>query len=195
MATKKQIEAAKKNIRKAQAAWKSMSSRQHSRAQPEGRSRAKPGTSGRGNYYRVEVRPKSDFVTFRLQDVGKPGGIQRLAGKRSSGSWGTVTWLIHKDYAHVEGGRLVADSRAAKDLLKQLSSQPRHVKGDVFEAKDRPNVPERAKPTAAQKRARAANIKKAQQARKRTVSRRTTSASRRVDRRASRASTSTRTAR
>lgn len=42
-----------------------------------------------------------------------------------------------------------------------------HVKGDVFEAKDRPNIPERKKPTAAQTKARLENIKKAQEARRR----------------------------
>jgi hypothetical protein len=41
-----------------------------------------------------------------------------------------------------------------------------HVVGDRFKAKDRPNVPERAKPTPAQKRARSRNIKKAQAARR-----------------------------
>jgi hypothetical protein len=39
------------------------------------------------------------------------------------------------------------------------------VEGDVFEARPRPNVPEREKPTPAQRRARSANIKKAQAAR------------------------------
>jgi hypothetical protein len=37
MATEKQRQAAKKNIKKAQSEWTSMSSRQHSKAQPEGR--------------------------------------------------------------------------------------------------------------------------------------------------------------
>jgi hypothetical protein len=41
-----------------------------------------------------------------------------------------------------------------------------HVKGEVFEARPRQNVPEREKPTLAQKRARRANIKKAQAARR-----------------------------
>src|SRR5262249_47435438 len=109
MATMKQRQAARKNIRKAQAAWKSMSQRQHSRAQPEGRSRKRPGTGGQGNYYRVRVRPKQEFVTFRTQDVGEPGHVQRVAGKRSSGSWDTQTWLISKDDAHVEGGKLIPD--------------------------------------------------------------------------------------
>lgn len=164
MATPKQREAAKVNIKKAQEKWKSMSSRQHSLAQPEGRKRAKPGTQGEGDYYRVVVRPKEDFVTFRNQDVGKPGGLQRVAGKRSSGSWSTQAWLISKDDAHMEHDELIPDSEDAKDLLAKLSSKPVHEKGDIFSAKDRRNIPEKEKPTAAQKHARATNIKKAQDA-------------------------------
>jgi hypothetical protein len=165
MATAKQKAAAKKNIKKAQNKWKSMSSSQHSRSQPEGRSRAKVGTQGGGDYYRIVVRDKDDFTTFRYHDVGEKGHIQRLVGKRSSGSWGTQAWLISKNDAHLSDGRLVPDSADARDLLKKLGSKPKHVKGDVFEAKDRPNVPEYKKPTEAQTRARRANIKKAQAAR------------------------------
>jgi hypothetical protein len=166
MATEKQRQAAKKNIKKAQARWQSMSSREHSRAQPEGRGRKKPGMTGKGDYYRVEVRPKDEFTTFRTQDVGEEGHLQRVAGKRSSGSWATATWLISKEDAHVEDDKLVGDTKDAKDLIKKLGSKPVHVSGDRFEAKDRPNVPERRKPTAAQTRARKQNIKKAQAARR-----------------------------
>ncbi len=165
MATTKQRAAAKKNIKKAQQKWQGMTSRQHSLAQPEGRMRAKPGTKGEGEYYRVVVRPKEEFTTFRYHDVGEKGHLQRLAGKRSSGSWDTQSWLISKHDAHLSGDRLIPDSEDAKKLLKTLGSKPVHVKGDVFEAKDRPNVPERLKPTEAQTRARLANIKKAQAAR------------------------------
>ncbi len=166
MATEKQTQAAKKNIKKAQARWKSMSSREHSMAQPEGRGRKKPGTTGKGNYYRVEVRPKDEFTTFRTQDLGEHGHLQRVAGKRSSGSWATSTWLISKEDAHVDEGKLVPDTKDAKDLLKKLGTKPVHLSGDRFKAKDRPNVPERVKPTPAQMRARSANIKKAQAARR-----------------------------
>jgi hypothetical protein len=51
--------------------------------------RKKPGSAGKGDYYHIEVRPKSEFVSFRTQDVGRKGHIQRVAGKRSSGSWST----------------------------------------------------------------------------------------------------------
>jgi hypothetical protein len=164
MATLRQRQAARSNVRKAQDRWQGMSKRQRSLAQPEGRSRKAPGAGG-GQYYRVEVRPKSEFVTFRTQDVGRKGHIQRIAGKRSSGSWATVTWLIAKEDAHMQKGRLVADTAAARKLFGQLGSAPKHTQGDRFKAQDRPNVPERSKPTAAQRRARSTNIRKAQAAR------------------------------
>lgn len=166
MATLKQQEAARKNIKKAQEKWQSMSKREHSLAQPEGRKRAKPGSTGEGDYYRIVVRPKEQFTSFRNQDVGEPGGLERISGRRSSGSWATQAWLISKEDAHLEGNTLVADSEAAKNLLKTLGSVPVHEKGDIFTAKDRRNVPEKEKPTAKQKKAQQENIKKAQAARR-----------------------------
>jgi hypothetical protein len=164
MATTKQKTAAKKNIKKAQKTYKSMSSRARTVAQPEGRGRAKVGTKGEGDYYRIVVRPKGDFTTFRYQDVGDKGHIQRLAGKRSTGSWGTQAWLISKKDAHRIGDRLIPDSSDARELLGKLASPPKYVKGDIFEVKDRPNITEKKKPTEAQTKARMANIKKAQAA-------------------------------
>jgi hypothetical protein len=166
MATQKQREAARRNIKKAQAAWQSMSHTQHARSQPQGRGRQKPGMGGEGEFYRIVVRPKEQFVTFRTQDVGGPGHIERVAGKRESGSWATQAWLVSKQDAHREGGRLVPDTTEACNLLATLGSEPIHAKGDIFEAKDRRNVPEREKPTPAQQRARRRNIQKAQAARR-----------------------------
>ena len=130
-----------------------------------GSRRQKPGSGGQGNYYHVEVRDRGDFETFRTQDVGDAGHLQRVGGKRASGSWATVKWLISKEDAHVENGKLVGDTKDAKDLIKKLGTQPVHLTGDRFKAKDRPDVPEKSKPTAAQTRARRQNIKKAQTAR------------------------------
>lgn len=162
MATAKQKEAARQNIKKAQSAWRSMPSHAHSRAQPEGRHRDKPGTSGGGDYFHIEVRPRDEFKTFRTQDVGKHGGIERVAGKRSSGSWDTQKWLIGKDHAHLSDGRLVADTEDAQHVLDTLGAEPRHISADRFEAEPRPNVREADKPTAAQQEARRRNIRKAQ---------------------------------
>jgi hypothetical protein len=165
MTTERQREAARQNIKKAQAAWRAMSHEEHARAQPQGRGRQKSGTTGGGEFYRIMVRPKEQFVTFRTQDVGGPGHIERVAGKRPSGSWDTQAWLVAKEDAHIDSGKLIPDTAEARDLFATLGSEPVHVKGDVFRAKDRPNVPERLKPTPAQRRARSANIKKAQAAR------------------------------
>lgn len=126
--------------------------------------RAKPGSSGQGNYYHIELRDGGDFETFRTQDVGDPGHLQRVAGKRSAGSWSTVKWLVSKEDAHVEDGKLVGDTQEAKDLIRKLRSRPVQIRGDRFQAKPRRNVPERSKPTAAGTRARKQNVKKAQRA-------------------------------
>jgi len=85
VASDKQKEAAKENIRKAQRRWQEMMPQERALAQPEGRKRAKAGTTGEGDYFRIVVRPKEEFTTFRHHDVGEKGHILRLAGKRSSG--------------------------------------------------------------------------------------------------------------
>ena len=170
MTTSRQIIAAKKNIKKAQATWKGMTARQHALAQPEGRARAKPGTTGKGKFYRIEVRPKAQFTSFRVQDVGRPGGLERVAGRRSSGSWDTATWLVAKTDAHVTAQHtLVIDDPKARTVLSNIRGPIKWVKGDVFIAHPRKNVPEVAKPTPKQRRAQRTNIIKAQLARKKKV--------------------------
>ncbi len=166
MPTEKQKKAAQNNVKQAQKAWREMTPAERALAQPECRRRAKPGSTGEGDYYRIVLRPKDEFATFRTQDLGEPGHIQRVAGKRASGSWGTQAWLIQKSDAHVEGDTLVGDTEDARKLLASLGSKPKLVKGDIFEARDRPNVPEAKKPTEAQLKAWRENIKKAQAARK-----------------------------
>lgn len=143
-----------------------MTPRKGALARPEGKKRAKPGTKGEGDYFRIVVRSKDEFATFRYQDVGEKGHILRLAGKRSSGSWDTQAWLISKEDAHIESDTIVSDTDDARRLIETLGSKPTLVEGDVFKAKDRPNVPESKKPTDAQQKARLENIKKAQQARR-----------------------------
>lgn len=144
MPTNKQKVAAKKNIKKA---------------------RQKPGSTGKGKFFHIEVRPKGEFKTFRIQDVGKKGGLERLAGKRSSGSWDTVSWLVSKEDAKIRNRELIIKDVHAKTVLKNLQGPIIRVKGDIFRAKPKANVPERLKPTPAMKKAQSANIKKAQSAR------------------------------
>jgi hypothetical protein len=128
--------------------------------------RRKPGASGKGAFFHIQVRPRTDFATFRNQDVGAPGGIERVAGRRANGSWDTQKWLISKEHAHIENGTLVGDTSEARKVLRQLGSTPVHLGGDRFQAAPRRDIPESEKPTAAQKRAWQRNIKKAQAARR-----------------------------
>ena len=141
--------------------------------------RAKPGSRSGGRFFHIEVRPSREFVSFRVQDIGRPGGVERLAGQRATGTWDTQKWLIEKTHAHIENGKLVADSVEAEKVLASLGSAPVHVGGDRFRAKPRPNIPEAEKPTPAMRRAQRENIKKAQAAvkrRKKTKSRAATKA-------------------
>ncbi|MCK4650015.1 hypothetical protein KAT36_02175 [Candidatus Pacearchaeota archaeon] len=160
----KQRVAAMKNIKKAQAKWKGMTKAEHAAAQPEGRARERPGAGG-GEFFRVVVRPKTEFKTFRAHDVGKKGHVERLAGQRANGSWDTQAWLISKKEADVVGGVLMGKSKDVRDVLAKLQSEPKQFRGDIFKAKPRRNVPEEEKPTPAMKKAQMRNIKKAQAAR------------------------------
>jgi hypothetical protein len=132
-----------------------------------GGNRAKPGSKGGGRFFHIELRPSGAFTGFRVQDVGRPGGVERVAGRRADGSWDTAKWLVEKTHAHLADGRLVADSLEAEKLLNSLGSVPVHIGGDRFRAKPRRDIPESEKPTPAMRRAQAANIKKAQAARRR----------------------------
>jgi hypothetical protein len=134
--------------------------------------RARPGSCSAGRFFHIEVRPAREFVRFRVQDVGEPGGVQRLAGQRAGGSWDTQKWLIEKTDAHIENEQLAPDSAEARKVLASLGSRPVHVTGDRFKAKPRRNIPQADKPTPAMRRAQLKNIKKAQAAVRRRKGRR-----------------------
>ncbi len=130
--------------------------------------RAAPGSTGKGKFFHIQVRPKYEFETFRVQDVGEPGGLERLAGKRPGpdGTWDTVTWLVSKDDAHVDAHGHLKLTGKAQSLLKQFRGRIVHVRGDIYQAHEK-NVREVDKPTPAMMRARKANIAKAQASKKR----------------------------
>ena len=165
MASTRQIQTAQQNIKKAQETWQNMSKQQRSARQPRGRSRTKPGMGDDGNYYRVVIRSKTEFVNFRIHDIGREGHTQRIAGKRSSGSWATHSWLINKNDAHVEDGQLKSNQPKIKKILQRLRGPIKKFKGNIFHAKPRKNIPEKDKQTEKQRKARKQNIKKAQKTR------------------------------
>ena len=98
-----------------------------------------------------------------------PPSLVTRGRRRASGSWDTQKWLIPKDQAHVEGGRLVPETAGARKVLGSLGSAAVRVTGDRFKAKPRRNIPESEKPTPAMRRAQLRNIRKAQAARKRNA--------------------------
>ena len=153
MATQRQRTASKKNIKKALKTWKLMTHRQRALAQPNGRKRAKPGSTGEGNYYRIEIREKSQFSSFRTQDVGERGGIQRIAGHRPSGSWDTQAWLIEKPLANIVGDTLKTGPKVVQEVFNSLGSRQNLVKEEIFQARQEQNVPKKDKPTVAMKKA------------------------------------------
>lgn len=127
--------------------------------------RKAPGTGGKGKFFRIVVRPKDEFTSFRVQDVGSAGHLERLAGHRPSGSWDTVSWLVSKDDAHIAGEKLVITNKKVKEAIeKGTSGAIKHVRADVFQAHPRKNVPEKDKPTRAMREAQKKNIRKAQAA-------------------------------
>jgi hypothetical protein len=143
MASAAQRRAAKRNVRKAQAAWRGMSPRAHARRQPSGR--AKPGARRRG------FLPHRGAATARVPHPHSGRRQERRHPTRRRQALervlGCEKWLISKEHAHRVGRRLVPDTADARRILKTLVAPPRHVGGDRFNAKDRPNVPERKKPT------------------------------------------------
>ena len=95
----------------------------------------KSSAIGECKFYHVEVRPQCEFKVFRVQDVGKKGGVERVGGQRENGLWETVKWLVGKELAHVENGALIADHHYAQELFDKLGSAPKHIEGDRFEVK------------------------------------------------------------
>ena len=98
------------------------------------------GAEGKGKFYRINIRDKNDFVTFRNHDIGEKGHIERLVGKRAGGRWATVTWLIDKNDAHMANKVLIADTEDAKEVLKKLRKKPIHIKGDVFKSSPKTSI-------------------------------------------------------
>ena len=144
----KQCAAARRNIKKSQVMWQSMTPRQHSRANP--RTRADETRRHR----RRRVLSHHRAAEGAVRDL--PHSRCRRTETHSASGRQMCKWVVgHADvageqgrHAHREGRRLVPDTKDAKNLFAKLSTSPKHVKGDIFEAKDRLNVPEREKPTA-----------------------------------------------
>jgi hypothetical protein len=71
------------------------------------------------DYYRIKVRPKNQFSTFRIEHLTENDSIQ-ITGRLADGSWGTQQWLINKGDVRLEDGRLVADDDRIQDAIDHM---------------------------------------------------------------------------
>lgn len=61
-------------------------------------------------------------VFFCYYDRGEKGYILCLSGRRESGFWTTLVWLISKSCANMAGEELVPDTKDAQRLIEFLAS-------------------------------------------------------------------------
>lgn len=89
MSTTRQRTAAKANIRKAQAPWKSMTPRQHALAQPEGRAAHEIGNGRRG-----KLLPRRSAAQQGIPEREKPTLAQKRAGSAKSQESAGHAWQV-----------------------------------------------------------------------------------------------------
>jgi len=82
---------------------------------------------------------------LRVQNVGPPGGVERVAGRRASGSWITAKWLVEKTQAHVEDGRLVPARRGRCSRGEGTSPMIRKLPSGRYRLYSRKNNPRTGK--------------------------------------------------
>jgi len=96
--------------------------------------RKKPGSTGEGRYFHVEVRPKENFVLFNTRDVGRPGHSLLVLGKQKDGKWVTHKWLIDKRDAYINtGGQLQSDDPKVQKILEYCGAYFVHKEKDIFQ--------------------------------------------------------------
>jgi hypothetical protein len=71
------------------------------------------------DYYRIKVRPKNQFSTFRIEHLTENDSIQ-ITGRLADGSWGTQQWLINKGDVRLEKGKLVADDERIQNAIDHM---------------------------------------------------------------------------
>jgi hypothetical protein len=85
-------------------------------------------------FYRVEIEPKSNFMHFRNQLIGKSNIFGKVLGQREDGMWDTHAWLISKDAAHRENNNLVIDDQGIRTTLNPIVQSITHIIGDTCKA-------------------------------------------------------------
>lgn len=89
-------------------------------------------TASKKGYLRIITKPRKHFVAFRTLDAGEPGSVQRLTGHRPNSARASQMWLLSKDMAHVEKGKIIPDTLEAAELLAAFDREPVHQRDDLF---------------------------------------------------------------
>ncbi len=92
-------------------------------------------TDGESKFFHIEILPTQNYKRFRMQSVGEKVGIESVGGQRTNGEWETIKWIISKDIAHVEDGKLIARNRDAQELFDRIGFVPQHIEGSRYGAK------------------------------------------------------------
>lgn len=90
-------------------------------------------TASKRGYFRIIIRPRKQFVAFHTLETREPSSVQRLAGHRPASVRANQTWLLSKEIAHVEKGRIIPDTSEAVELLAAFAHEPVHQRDDLFE--------------------------------------------------------------
>lgn len=99
---------------------------------PERRTKNLENRFEEGTYYRIIMRPRSNFVSVRSETPTGLNKIQQINGKAPNGQWSTQSWLVRKDGARIENEVLIGDTKAIRSLLKALNGIVQRTKGDEF---------------------------------------------------------------
>lgn len=95
--------------------------------------RKKPGSTGEGDYFHIELVPSKEFVLFKTRDVGRKGHSQMVVGQKEDGSWATQKWLISKEDAFIsDHGNLMSEDPKVSKILNSFKGQICHTEGDIF---------------------------------------------------------------
>jgi hypothetical protein len=89
-------------------------------------------TASKRGYFRIIIRPRKQFVAFRTLGAEAPSSVQRLTNHQPMSIRPNQTWLLSKEIAHVEKGRIIPDTSEAVELLAAFGHQPVHQRDDLF---------------------------------------------------------------
>ena len=85
-----------------------------------------------GQYFIIIIRPRDEFVKFKSDPVSGEGMLQQIHGQNSKKQWSTQSWLISKEGATVNKGKLVSTSHHVSKLLRAIGGKITKLSDDTF---------------------------------------------------------------